>query len=200
MTTAYKIIRFIVLVASRLIFRYKMIDVEKIPQSGKAVICCNHTSGWDAVMLAACCKKRQIFFMGKKELFENKILRWIFSKAGGFPVDRDGSDLGAIKKAQNVLKNDGLLCIFPEGTRSYNGDMHQGKAGAALVAVGTKSPIIPISIYREGKAKFLSKTTLRCGDVIPYEVLKDIRKSDAGLQGTIDYVMAQIKTLWEMGH
>lgn len=200
MTTVYKVLRIIVLIASRIAFRYTAIDFEKIPESGRAIICSNHTSGWDAVMLAVCCKERQVFFMGKKELFKNKLLARLFYKAGGISVDRDGNDLGAIKKAQSVLKNEGLLCIFPEGTRSYNGEMHQGKAGAALIAVGTKSPIVPISIYRIGKAKVFSKTTMRCGDIIPYETLKEIRKSDAGLQGTIDYVMAQIKTLWEMGH
>ncbi len=200
MTTPYKIIRFIVLVISRLIFRYTAIDFDKIPKNSKAVICCNHTSGWDAVMLAVCCNTRQVCFMGKKELFKNKILAYLFYKAGSFPVDRDGNDFGAIKKAQNILKNNGLICIFPEGTRSYDGQMHQGKAGAALIAVGTKSPIVPISIYRKGRAKIFSKTTLRCGNVIPYETLKEIKKSDAGLQGAIDYVMEQIKTLWEMKH
>ncbi len=200
MLTAYKIIRIIVLAVSRVIFRYRDIDFDKIPQNGRAVICCNHTSAWDAVMLAVCCKNRQICFMAKKELFNNKILGYLFYKAGSFPVDRDGNDFGAIKKAQNVLKNEGLLCIFPEGTRSKTGEIQQGKAGAALIAVGTKSPIVPISIYREGNAKLFSKTTIRCGDVIPYETLKEIKKSDAGLQGTIDYVMERIKILWEMKH
>lgn len=200
MTTLYKILRYIVLVIGRLAFNFKGIDFDKIPKDGRVVVCCNHTSAWDAVMLAVCCKERQIHFMAKKELFKNKVLGYIFKMAGSFPVDRHGNDFGAIKKAQKVLKNEGLLCIFPEGTRSKTGEMQQGKAGAALIAVGTKSPVVPVSIYREGKARLFSKTTLRCGNLIPYETLKEIKKSEQGLQGAINYVMNDIKTLWEMKH
>lgn len=61
--------------------------------------------------------------MGKKELFENKALGWIFRQVHGFPVDRGNMDMGAIRTAMGVLKEGETLGIFPEGTRSRTGHM-----------------------------------------------------------------------------
>ena len=183
----------------RLLFRFKCCDFNKIPDKGAAVVCCNHTSLTDIIMLVVGVKHRQLFFMAKKELFDNKIAGWFFTKMGGFPVNREGSDMGAIKKAQNIIKEGKLLCIFPEGTRSKDGKIHKGKAGAALVALGTKSPVIPISIYRKGRPGLFNRTTLRCGDAVPYERLKEL-KAAGGLQASIDAVMEKITAQWEMEH
>lgn len=201
MSRFYKCCKALATVACRLMYNFKGIDFERIPKSGAAVLCCNHTSAMDILFLAICCRDRQLHFMGKKELFKSKLLSKLFYRLGSFPVDREGNSMGAIKKARKVLSNNGILCIFPEGTRSKNGKIGKGKAGAAMIALGAQVPIIPASIYREGKLKLFSKTVLRCGELISFETLKGKRLQEGGsLQTAIDFVMEKITALWEMGY
>ena len=200
MTRFYKVCRFITTAYCRIAFRFHGAGFENIPESGPAVICCNHISAFDPLLLAACCKNRQLIFMAKKELFNYKLSGWFLRKVGAFPVNRGGNDLGAIKKAQDILKNGHILGIFPEGTRSKDEKILQGKAGAALIAVGTKSMVIPVAIYHKGNGiKLFRKITLRCGEPISYDELNSTRANKAGLQNTIDYIMDRIKALRELG-
>lgn len=198
MTKLYKVLRCIAKVIFKALFRFKGYDFENIPDDGNAVICANHTSAVDPIMMAVCCKTRQLCFMGKRELFQNKLLCKLFTALGGFPVDRQGNAMSAVRNAQKVLKNNGVVAIFPEGTRSKNGKIGQGKAGAALVALSTRSSIVPVSIYRKGKLRIFSKTVIRCGEPLSYEQLKTIKNEKGDLQAVIDEVMAKITSLWEM--
>lgn len=161
----YNIIKNIAKVILKIFFSIKVHGLENIPSHGKLVLCSNHASIWDPIFISIIFP-RQIFWMAKKELFDNKLLSFLINKLGGFHVDRDGSDINAVKNAFRVLKNNNVLGIFPEGTRVKGYDLNNAKPGAALLSVKTKSPILPVYIH--SNYKIFSKVNVYIGKPIDY--------------------------------
>ena len=101
---------------------------------------------------------------GKKELFENKALGWVFRQVHGFPVDRGNMDMGAIRTAMGVLKAGETLGIFPEGTRSKTGHMLPLLGGASLLALKSGCDVVPV--YIEGHYKPFRRMVVHVGKPI----------------------------------
>lgn len=121
---------------------------KNIPK-GRAIFICNHKSNIDPIILILSTWRKQ-FFLAKKELFKNKFLKLVMKIANAIPIDRGKTDLSAIKKGINVLNKGNILTIFPEGTRNKTeSELSEIKAGAALFAIKTKTPIIPIWIEKK---------------------------------------------------
>lgn len=147
-------------------FKIELKNVDNFNNTtGRCILCSNHVSMLDPVILA-CFTKRQIKFMAKKELFQNKLLNYILVKVGAFPVDRQGVTLSAIKTAIKILNKDEVLGIFPEGTRvtEYNED--NSKPGIAMISYKSNSPIIPVFI--SAKYKFRGKVVVTFGEPVNY--------------------------------
>ncbi|HHZ01870.1 MAG TPA: 1-acyl-sn-glycerol-3-phosphate acyltransferase [Tissierellia bacterium] len=163
----YKIVVGILRILVFLIFDLKVHNKENLDNiEGGAIICGNHISLIDPVILAVSCK-RQVHFMGKKELFENKLFSFIFRNLGAFPVDRQGVSLSSVKNALKVLNNGGILGIYPEGTRVKTGfNEDNAKPGIALIANKAKVKIIPV--YVKGPYKFRGKIELFIGEEKDY--------------------------------
>ena len=155
-----------------LIYPHIANHAERIPKHGKVIVCCNHLSLKDPIMLALDAK-RQIFYMAKSELFKNKfvgtILRWL----GAFSVDRGSGDTSALDRCGEILQHDGAVGIFIEGTRSVNGKLGKPKSGAVMIAYQHQAPILPVCITtKTGKpAKAFEKIIISYGEVIePHEL------------------------------
>lgn len=158
----YNIIVIILKFLVFIVFDLKIHNSDRINNTeGRLIACGNHTSMIDPVILAVS-SKRQIHFMGKKELFENKILGYLFRKLGAFPIDREGVSMSAIKSSLAVLKENEVLGIFPEGTRVKQYDENNAKPGIALIANKAKSNIIPF--YIKGPYKFRGKIEIFFGE------------------------------------
>lgn len=127
-----------------------------------AIFAMNHKSNMDAVLLAVNTWEKK-YYLAKKELFKNKFVGGILKRLGAVKIDRDGTDLGAIKNCLKILKSNKKLLIFPEGTRVKGEDMTMGevKHGTAMFAIKAKVPIVPIYISRKPKA--FHKTVITYG-------------------------------------
>lgn len=127
-----------------------------------AIFAMNHKSNMDAVLLAVNTWEKK-YYLAKKELFKNKFVGGILKRLGAVKIDRDGTDLGAIKNCLKILKSNKKLLIFPEGTRVKGEDMTMGevKHGTAMFAIKAKVPIVPIYISR--KPKVFHKTVITYG-------------------------------------
>ena len=102
--------------AVRFLFGIRRIDgIENIPKGG-GLVCANHTSFADPIVIAASLKM-PVKYMGKAELFKIPILKSVIKAFGAFPVKRGGADPGAIRTAETLLKSGELVGIFPQGTR-----------------------------------------------------------------------------------
>ena len=168
----YYILRFIVSIIFRIIFRLEIRGRENIAEIGRLVLCSNHISLLDPIILAIAVP-RPISFMAKKELFYNKILSKLIHSLGAFPVDREGSDLSAIKTSFRILKEEKILGIFPEGTRVHEMNLDNAKPGIGLISIKSKSPVIPIFI--ESKYRLFSRVKIKIGEPIYFDDYYDRR-------------------------
>lgn len=166
----YKFSRFLAKIVLKSFFKFKIHGIENIPDNGRLIICSNHINLLDPPVLGVAIN-RQISFMAKKELFKNKLLSFIVSRLGAFPVNREGNDIRAIKNALKVLKNGNVLGIFPEGTRVKDFDLDNAKAGVAMIAIKSKTPIIPILI--KSNYKLFSKIDIFIGSPIEFNEYYD---------------------------
>jgi 1-acyl-sn-glycerol-3-phosphate acyltransferase len=153
--------RFIVWLAHRVLkpfMRMEISGLENLPATGPVVVVCNHLVMLDVVPVQLALP-RMIFYMGKAELFQNRLIHWAFRQMGGFPVYRGEHDVWAMEHARKVLRSGQIVAMFPEGTRSRGKGLALAKPGAARLAIEEKCPIVVISI--DG-IQNLFKTFPRC--------------------------------------
>lgn len=161
----YRFFKIILTPVFYLLFRIEVINKEKIKKDGAMIVCSNHTSNLDPLILFSIIPQN-IYFIAKQELFEIPVLGWFLKKVGVFPVKRGAHDTKAIKTCISILKHNKTLGMFPEGTRNREGKKIEPKAGVILFAARTDSPILPISICRP--VKFFRKNRVIVGNLINY--------------------------------
>jgi len=113
--------------------------------AGPCLLAANHQSMLDPPLIGSCLPA-EVAFVARKTLFENPAFGWVIRACHALPLDRDDADLGAIRRALAVLAEGRRLVIFPEGTRSGDGELLPAKAGAGLLAVKSGVPVVPIHI------------------------------------------------------
>lgn len=189
----YSIVRAILGFLARLAFRVRVEGARNVPESGPAVLCANHISWWDPVLVTAS-TRRPVHFMAKVELFRYPVLGCILAKLHAFPVDRGKPDLSAIRDSIAVLKEGGLLGIFPEGTRQRGkmtlGEMHPG---AAMVALRTRSPVVPIAI--RGPYGFRRTVTVAYGE--PFFLEGKTGRMSKDMEEGAKTITSAIRSLWD---
>ena len=141
----YFVVRLIVGPFVRIWYRLRIFGAEHVPQTGPAVIAPNHKSLYDSFFIAMA-TKRHLRFMGKSELFEGGWGR-LLVRLGAFPVRRGAADEDALETARVILRQGGLLSLFPEGTRFRDpATLTRPRRGAARLAIETGSPLVPSAI------------------------------------------------------
>lgn len=128
-------------------FPYKVIGRENVPENGGVILAVNHSSNLDPVMIGVSVPyPKRIMFMAKAELFKNKFFAAVIKGLGAFPIQRGRGDIGAMKTAFEILKNEGIMLIFPEGGRVRKGQKRRAKPGVAAIAVRANAPVVPVRI------------------------------------------------------
>jgi len=143
-----------------IIYPVKMVDMHNVPDEGAFILCANHISFRDPIYMVLRLK-RQINFMGKIELFKNPIVAAVLREVGAFPVDRGKADMNAIRTSFKILKEGGGLGIFPQGTRSAEGENAPMHSGTALIAQKSGATVIPA--YVNGPYRLFRTTEIRFG-------------------------------------
>ena len=161
MTRFYRIIYAIAAPIIHLLFPCRTVGLEDFPEEG-ALLCANHASGWDPILIALNLPKdARLTVMAKDQLFRIPLLGFFLKKLGIFPVKRGGNDLTAMKTAMKVLGGGNRLLVFPEGTRVEEQGEVEAKGGVTMMATRTGVPMVPV--YCGGKHKFFRKTTIVFG-------------------------------------
>ena len=159
--------------AIRRLFRITVIGRENEPADGPFLICANHLSYFDVVIIAASLRN-QVRYLAKAELFKIPLLNTLIRALGAFPVKRGENDVGAIRNTIKILQNGEVVGIYPQGTRRPG--VHPAetplKNGMGMVVCRAQTAILPIAIITDKfKVGMFKKTTVRIGTPIPYEEL-----------------------------
>lgn len=183
----YRFLRSMAIVVFAIIFPTKVTGVEHIPADGAVMLCCNHVSGIDPIFLA-CALKRRVTYLAKKELFANKFMNWLLRSIGMVPVDRGASDIQAMRVCLDVLKQGGVLGIFPQGHRYKQDENRTMQNGAAMMALRAR-PVV-IAAHISAPVKLFRRTIIR---ISPPLDLSDIaRVNAAGLQSATERIAGAI--------
>ena len=144
--TAYSISYCILNAVTRLLWPFRTYGKQNKPQ-GAALVCANHQSNLDPVLLAAAFgMKTQLRFMAMKDLFDIPVLGKWMTAMGAFPIDRGEADITAIRTAMKYLKDGEYVMMFPEGTRVLPEESVAAKTGAVRIAGKLQVPILPVYI------------------------------------------------------
>lgn len=152
MNPLYRFYWLVLQVITRLFLGLDKKGVENIPESGGAIVACNHRSQADPPIIGASLPRR-IFYFAKAELFGKWYSSVLIEKLYTIPIKRGMFDRNALDIAVDVVRNGDWLLVFPEGTRSRDGKLKAGKAGAAKVSFETGVPIIPACITNSNRIK-----------------------------------------------
>jgi 1-acyl-sn-glycerol-3-phosphate acyltransferase len=127
-------------------FRGDVVGTHHIPASGPFLVAGNHVSHLDPPFIGSQVP-RQMRFFARKTLWNTRALGWWMDQVETIPVDREGGDVGAIRKVLQALHENRGVVLFPEGTRSPDGTLQKPKAGVGLMACKTGAPVVPARIF-----------------------------------------------------
>lgn len=194
----YSIARVIASPVLRLIYGIKIEGRENLPKKGPVIVCSNHRSNSDPVILGATLPY-ELKFMAKAELFKIPFLSGLIRLLGAFPVNRGKNDTEAIKSAVRLLKSGKVLAMFPEGTRLKSGSVPlRFKSGVSLFAYKTQASVLPVAIASKGKVRPFKRNVVRIGKPISYEELgftdggaENLRNASTFLHDTISNLISE---------
>ncbi|KAB8042589.1 MFS transporter [Janthinobacterium aquaticum] len=143
------LMRFLAWLLIQTVHRVKVVDGERIPTEGAAVLVCNHVSYVDAVVIMAA-SPRPIRFVMDHRIFKTPLLGWIFRTAKAIPIAPAKEDPFLMEKAfidiAQALHEGELVCIFPEGKLTRTGQISEFKGGIAKIIERNKVPVIPLAL------------------------------------------------------
>jgi 1-acyl-sn-glycerol-3-phosphate acyltransferase len=143
------LLRFVAFVMARFIYRFKVRGDENIPTEGAALLVCNHVSFIDAVLLMAA-SPRPIRFIMDSEIFKLPVIGWFFRLGKAIPIAPRSVDPEtyeqAFARAKQVLDDGDLLCIFPEGAVSRDGQIAEFKGGVMRLLAASPVPVVPLAL------------------------------------------------------
>jgi 1-acyl-sn-glycerol-3-phosphate acyltransferase len=171
------------------IYQFKVIGRENFPSEGGVLVCANHIHNFDPEVVGITAP-RPIHFMAKEELFSVPILGKILPHINAFPVKRGMSDRGALRAGLAILKEEKVLGLFPEGTRSKTGELGKGLAGAGFFALRSNAHVVPCAII--GPYKPFKRLKVVYGKPINME---ECRKNKATPEETTELIMDEIQKL-----
>lgn len=179
--------RFIIWILTHTMYRVRHIDLHKIPDEGACVLVCNHVSFVDALLIGGACR-RPVRFVTFKPIYNMPVLNFIFRTAKAIPIDSRKADPEGYEKAferiAEELRNGELVCIFPEGKLTTDGEIDEFKNGISRILQETPVPVIPMALrglwgsffsHKDRPAlsqlpkRFWSKIDLVVGDAIKPE-------------------------------
>jgi len=194
MNKFYKVIYTLLAPFFRFFYRVQIRGQENEPSEGGFLICANHLSNHDVIILAASLR-HQLCFLAKKELFAIPLLSQLIRALGAFPIDRKGADVGAIKKTVAMLREGHCVAMYPQGTRFPGKDPRttKVKSGVGLIATRAECSILPVSIQTKGyKIVPFKKTYITIGKPITAEELRSFESGSAAYEQISKLVFGRI--------
>lgn len=177
---------------------------ENVPVSGGCVLASNHASYLDPPIVACGLKHRVVRFMARDTLFAGRFRNWFFHGIRCVPLDRTRGDVAALRKGIQILKEGEALGLFPEGTRSLDGQLKPAKGGIGFLVAKAGVPVVPIYVGGSFDAFPKGAKRVRRGKVFVYYgqpiAIEEIARLGDGkdsYQAIGDLIMSKIALLRE---
>jgi 1-acyl-sn-glycerol-3-phosphate acyltransferase len=149
----YTLIRIVSYPYCRLVYRVHAVGLANVPADGPVILAPNHFSAMDHWFVGILLRRR-VRFMAKSQLFRGRVLEFILSHAGAFPVRRGKQDEEAMATARILLEQGGMLVIYIEGGRSRTGKLgDRARPGVGRLTLETSTPVVPVAIYGSERAR-----------------------------------------------
>lgn len=187
---------------ARSFFDYRVIGREKLEVAGGALAVCNHASFLDPPF-AGMAFDEEIHYLARKSLMSNRLVGAVYRAWNTIPVDQDRPDMTSLKSVIRLLKDGQKVLVFPEGSRTEDGNMLPGQPGTGLIVVKAGVPVIPMRLFgtreawpRGSKTIHPAEITLVVGNPWHYDPAKYAPLSGKELyQAISDDLMAEIAAL-----
>ncbi len=131
---------------SRLFFRFRVLHQERLIQEGPVLLAMNHQSYFDPPFAGSACN-RDIYYLARKSLLKGKFFGWLLPKLNVIPVDQEGGDRSALKALIRILRSGNCALVFPEGSRTVDGNLQPALPGVGFVIAKTLAPVVPMRIF-----------------------------------------------------
>ena len=157
-------------VIAKALFRFKTVHRERIIEEGGAILAMNHESYLDPPLAGISCR-REIYYLARKTLLDWPILGPLFPRMNVIPVNQERADMTALKTVIRLVKAGHCTVVFPEGSRTPDGNFLPALPGLGLVIAKTRCPVVPMRIFgardafpRGGRPHLFSPITLVVGE------------------------------------
>lgn len=198
----YRYVTFVLRLISRIFFHLETQGLRNTENIRGAILAANHASYLDPIM-AGVPVSGQVYYLARKTLFRNKYFGRFLHSVNVVPFNRDVPDIRALNAVINLLKSGRKVLMFPEGTRTLDGNLQHAHAGISLIAVKAKVPIIPVYIKGTFEALPKNRKSLRLGKIkVSYgkpiyltEWLKKEKIDKSDYQDISGLIMQRIKEL-----
>ncbi len=141
----YRFLRVVCRLLAVIVFRYRGRGRPFVPTEGGALMLSNHQSHLDPVLVGLACERR-LNYVARTTLFRISPLAWLIDSLDAIPIDREGTGLGGLKETLKRLKRGEIVLLFPEGTRTPDGEVHELKPGFCALAKRAGVPLVPVAL------------------------------------------------------
>lgn len=141
----YELCRMVVYLFAMVVYRARHTGMQNIPAEGPVLMVSNHQSHLDPPLVGCGCR-RQMSFLARDTLFLSPVFAKLISSVNAIPIDREGGGLAGIKETLRRLKRGEMVLVFPEGTRTLDGEIRRFRPGFTTLAVRSKAAIVPAAI------------------------------------------------------
>ena len=169
----YKFVIWLLTPFIKFFLRVKLEGSVNVPEGEKFIICANHISNWDPILVVVC-TGIPINFLAKESLFKIPFVRGLVKAFGTIPINRKAADTASIRKSIEVIQDGGCFSIFPQGMRTHvKPHPDQAKKGVGLICHKAEAGVLPISIITKNyKVAPFRRINVRIGEFIPFEALE----------------------------
>lgn len=197
------LVRFILWILTHTIYKVKHKNLHHLPEQGGGLIVCNHVSYMDALLLSAICP-RLIRFVMEEDYANFKPLQRFYKRAGVIPISatNKASIRSALKSVDEALKAGELVCIFPEGHLTHDGEIQEFRRGVELILRKACAPVIPIALkgmwgsyFSRYKGRACKGLPSRFRTQIEIEAAEPVRSDDTSLE-SLKHTISQLRGDW----
>ncbi len=192
MRLIYPLTQWAIVLCFRIYFRMSIRGKQHVPKTGRVLLASTHASNLDPMLVGAPLS-RLSNYLARRTLFEPKWWGGVLKKYGAIPLEREGVGTAAMRAVLELLKLDRCVVIFPEGTRSPDGELQPLKGGVGLLARKTQAPVVPVAIVGNERA-------LKKGSPIPRPVRIALRYGEPieiGADESEEEFLARLRTCFE---